>query len=1320
MRSREAHSSAVVIAGHGESAYLPRALLSELAAHPDRSVPWAASIDGTLVMADISGFTALSERLAAAGREGAERLTDIINSFFSTMLDIANAHGGDALTFGGDAVLVLFCGEGHAARAVHAGLAMLEATDAVPTVRVGGGRVKLGMSMGAHTGRFPFVACGTQIRAQFIAIGPEPSRTATAEAVAERGQLVVTHSTLVQLGEGADVRPIAGGMWHVCSTGRSLAPWEDSGAVDHPTANADAFVPSFVTEALSDHEAAISLEGEHRTVTVVFINVTNVDTLIRRAGHEGAMEELQTYVSHVLDSADRHGGYVVSNDIATDGFKLIVAFGVPVAREHDAQNAARFSLAVDRLLKEAALNLTHKMGLHRASVYAGDVGSKGRRQYTIMGDGVNLAARIMARAECGTILSSGELVSRLGPSFCCTDLGSVTVKGKTAPIPICQLEAEDAESSHTLERESPFVGRDAEMRRLWEAIELADAGEGQLVLLSGEAGIGKSRVLEEFLRRAAADGRRVIAGRCYEHMSGTPFSPWRPILSRVLKLDSCADGAARGKTLRERFDALLPYLADYAPLLGPLLDADISETKATASMTPEGRLREIFRLVVSVLRAEAKRSEIVISIEDVHWADESSRELLQDVAQDALEGMPILLVVTARPDHMPHFEVEDHRTTSVELSALPSEAAAQIVEHASGYKCVPEHVAQLLVEKTAGNPFFLEEMVRSVSDSGLLDRLRDSSSVAASRELAGFEFPDQVETLIMSRIDTLDRSLKDALRSAAVIGQVFDDATLSMLRGSDDSDQTAHDAARLEDLDLFIADRSDCAQERTYRFRHALVQEVAYASLRFDRRRDMHHQVACYLEKRWNSDVDPHVDEITRHYSMSGDLAKTREFAVLAADRARRMYAHRESIDYCLLALHAERRRSTDAVLAKSGLAERIGDGYQIIGRHKEAIASYRAALERWSRIERRLTQPGHSGHSVPLAVPEDSRILAQRYAVICHKMAMCYERQARRYDLADRWVSEGLEHLPRGSGSLRAWMYTTRGISLRRQGLLADALAWSKRAVVCARRAKDDSGLAWALNQVSVLYSDAGNTRKGVETQREAVTILERIGELERLTIAYTNLAYCLMQRGDLAEARAANERALELETRLGWTDRITVSHTNIGEIEVVLGHYEEAIDHLVLALEAATRANSHALAGFILANLSRAHAGLGDLDTAKECIDRSIVLLKRAGARSVLAEAKVQAASVTRRQGKTSAAITMAEQAREELMRRGNKIACVRAIRVKARAEADLGHYEVALEHINDSVKLAHEVGAAAELMLSQRVQARLVDRARLATLP
>ena len=416
--------------------YVPRVLVESLAAHPERRVPWHECVEGTLVMADISGFTAMSERLATAGKEGAEWLTAIINSYFGSMLDFAWDLGGTALTFGGDAMLLLFYGPDHAACAVLASMRMLEATTKLTSYRVGSHRIKLGMSMGAHSGQFLMASVGTTDRLQYLVLGPETVRTAGAESLAERGELAVTAETLEQLcGVETDERD---GLYVVKSTGHVPDYRLDDQSSEFGSANPAAlapYLPPFVSTTLLEGKEITPPEQEHRKVTIVFVNVMGIDDLIGRAGPSCLVDEMQQYAECLTRLTHKNNGYLVSSDIYTDGCKFILAFGAPIAHEHDTVNAMRCITALRDEVQRMDLHLTHRIGINAGFVFAGDVGPSYRRQYTVMGDAVNLAARLMSAAVPGQIMASRSVVDEAESRFVVTDLAPVRREGQRGADP---------------------------------------------------------------------------------------------------------------------------------------------------------------------------------------------------------------------------------------------------------------------------------------------------------------------------------------------------------------------------------------------------------------------------------------------------------------------------------------------------------------------------------------------------------------------------------------------------------------------------------------------------------------------------------------------------------------------------------------------------------------------------------------------------------------------------------------------------------------------------------------------------------------------
>ena len=323
--------------------YLPGVIIDTIRSHPDRSSPWIDYLEGSLLLADISGFTTMTEKLAEAGKEGAEWLTDIINQYFHRMLDIAGHYGGTNLNFGGDALLILFQRDDHALRAVAAALAMQRATRQFDAFRVGGYRIRLKMTVGVHSGNFCSAAAGLSVHLiQHFILGPDTNRVGEIQAAASAGELVISESTVNQVG-GMCVTEPRGENYFVrrLRTNPTSPAFTEEGNETlsiSPDELID-FLPAPIAQQLRSSRQVRSIEGEHRKVTIMFINLLGINELLAEEGPESLLRELQQYLALLLRLCDEHVGFISGNDIYTQGLKLILLFGAPIAHEDDAANA---------------------------------------------------------------------------------------------------------------------------------------------------------------------------------------------------------------------------------------------------------------------------------------------------------------------------------------------------------------------------------------------------------------------------------------------------------------------------------------------------------------------------------------------------------------------------------------------------------------------------------------------------------------------------------------------------------------------------------------------------------------------------------------------------------------------------------------------------------------------------------------------------------------------------------------------------------------------------------------------------------------------
>ena len=506
--------------GHPLAPYFPRLAIEWIRARPELL---HQELEGTIAFIDISGFTKLSERLARLGQAGAEELTATIDTCFVALLDLAVANGGRLLKFGGDALLVYFSGAEHAARACNAAIAMRRALRVVGRLIVLGQKVSLRMSVGVHSGEFNFFLVGESHR-EFIVTGPGASAVVAMEAAADAGEIVVSAATAAALRPGLIGR--AKGPGHLLLRAPSLQelPFLEFEQVDAEV-DLRLGIPVGLRGALITRT-----EPEHRRVTIAFIHYDGTDRLISEQGPEEAARQLDVLVTHVQGAADRQGVTFLATDADRDGGKIILTAGAPSSSGDDEH---RMLLAI-REIMDAENPLPIRIGVNQGSVFVGEVGPHYRRTFTVMGDAVNLAARLMAKSEPGEILTTPDLLARSRTGFESAELEPFFVKGKAKPVRAVRIGAMTRGAAAGTDDELPFVGRRRELQQLEDVAAQAAAGHGALVEIVGATGVGKSRLAGR-LRETTADRMQLFAV-CERYDSSTPYFTVRRLLRGLLGL----------------------------------------------------------------------------------------------------------------------------------------------------------------------------------------------------------------------------------------------------------------------------------------------------------------------------------------------------------------------------------------------------------------------------------------------------------------------------------------------------------------------------------------------------------------------------------------------------------------------------------------------------------------------------------------------------------------------------------------------------------------------------------------------------------------
>jgi ABC-type oligopeptide transport system substrate-binding subunit/class 3 adenylate cyclase len=711
--------------------------------------------------------------------------------------------------------------------------------------------------------------------------------------------------------------------------------------------------------------AADSMPEERRVITVLFADLVGSTALAERLDPDETRLILAEAVRRVVEAVESYGGYV--KDLAGDG--VLAFFGAPVAHEDDAERAVLSGLRITAVLDEYGHEVERawgtdpiavRVGLNTGPVVLGPIGGGQRIEYAAFGDAVNVAARLQAAAEPSSVLVAEATRRLVEPLFAWTEPRELFLKGREIPVracialhPLAGAPRQRGPAAH-----ARLVGREQELARLDEAVERVASGTGSVLLLTGEAGIGKSRLLQELRERFSSAVSPIgapawLEGRCVSYGESLSYWPFRDMLRDWLGV-ATDDPELRARiALRRRIDDLFGDRADEIyPYLGTMLELTLEPTALArvAELSPEAlqyRTFEVIRLLFSSL---AERGPVAIVIDDLHWADATSIQLAASLL-GATDEVAVLLVVAMRSERdRPawHFREQaavqyPHRLQELSLEGLPAGAERELLEEMVGHGTLPASLEGRLLSEAEGNPFFLEELVRSIVDAGALVQADGAWRFDHEVEL---HVPDSVEQVILARIARLAPETRRVLTAAAVLGRHFSQPLLEHLVEMEGT--IGQPLTDLQRLDLVRENRRWPQPE--YRFKHALIQEAAYGTIVSANRRSLHRRAAEWLERRRDEGGDPALGLLAHHWLAAEDEEQAVHYLALAGDRARQSWSLDEAIGHyrALLPLLERRgeRQAIALVLFKLALA------LHTALRFSEANEAYQRAFAHWTPPE--------------------------------------------------------------------------------------------------------------------------------------------------------------------------------------------------------------------------------------------------------------------------------------------------------------------------------------------------------------------------------
>ena len=719
--------------------------------------------------------------------------------------------------------------------------------------------------------------------------------------------------------------------------GHDLRQLKEDPGIDY--SKPQSYTPTFLADKILTTRS--SIEGERKLVTVMFADVADYTAISEKLDPEEVHQIMDGCFKILLDEIHKYEGTI--NQFTGDG--VMALFGAPVAHEDHAQRACYAALSIQNALENYEKNINKdfgaqfkmRIGLNSGPVVVGSIGDDLRMDYTAIGDTSNLASRIENMASPGTCLASMQTYKLGRDFFEFKSLGKVKVKGKEAPQELFQLIKAgevvtriDASAAKGLTR---FIGRKNSMAAIRGACDKARSGSGHVVGIVGEAGIGKSRLLLEFRNSLPSGEITFLEGRCLHYGGSMAYLPFLDILKLYFGIEEGEQESAINTKISGKLTALnaVPEPIN-PPAFQDLLSLKI-ENETWLFLEPKEKRIRTFEALNDLLIKISEKRPLVVVIEDLHWMDRTSEEVLNYFI-DLLAQSPILLILLFRPEFNHQWGSTSYYT-EIRLNQLTSQSSAGLIR-AILYDCeINPELETLIMDRSAGTPFYIEELAFSLLENGSIRREKNQCCLA--RAPNDIQIPDSIQGIIAARMDRLEDKLKRTMQVASVIGRDFAFRILKKITGM--REELKSHLLYLQNMEFIYEKR--LFPELEYIFKHALTQEVAYSSLLMKKRKELHEKIGKAIEKVYPERLEEFYEMLAYHYYAGQDWTKALNYLARAGDKAAAAFANQEALDYYARALEVCDKLGASALAKSAEVAQKRGLINQTIGEFRNAIDDF-------------------------------------------------------------------------------------------------------------------------------------------------------------------------------------------------------------------------------------------------------------------------------------------------------------------------------------------------------------------------------------------
>jgi class 3 adenylate cyclase/tetratricopeptide (TPR) repeat protein len=912
---------------------------------------------------------------------------------------------------------------------------------------------------------------------------------------------------------------------------------------DEKLAKIQRYLPKGLSEKILAQRDRI--EGERKQVTVMFCDMEGFTPLTEKLGSEETYSMMDQVYEILIHKVHDYEGTV--NELTGDG--IIALFGAPIALEDAPQRAIRSALAIhremskfsDKIKGESRIPpIKMRIGIHTGPVVVGTLGNDLRVEFKAVGDTVNLASRMEGLAEPGTTHVTEDTFKLTEGFFRFEALGEKQIKGKEEPVKVYQVIAPStrrtrfdvsAERGLTL-----FVGRERELELLLDGLERAKLGKGQAFSIISEAGVGKSRLLYEFRKSVANEDVNFLEGKCLSYSRGVAYHPVIDILKSNFDIQEregdqeIREKVKRGlKIMKVDEPSTLPYLLE----LLSVKDSGIDQI----SMSPEAKKDRIIEAIKRIVLRGSEIRPLVMAFEDLHWLDKSSEDVLRSHLE-SIPGSRILLIFTYRPEFVHTWGAKSYHN-QLTLHRLSNRESLDMVTHILGTKEIEKALEELILEKTEGVPFFIEEFIKSLIDLRIIER--EDNKFRLSKDIHQLTIPSTIQDVIMARVDSLPEGAKDVLQTGSVIEREFSYPLISRVIGLPEQELLSH---------LSVLKESELLYERgiypqsNYIFKHALTREVVYDSILAKRKKKLHEEIGNAIEELHRDSLGEHYEVLVEHYFLSENYSKSAEYSRLAGRKAEKTASFNDAIAYTKKRVTSlERLPRTDEV------DKQIIDARTILGLYVAQMNYYIEAKEAIDPI-------------VDLAVRRNyKRRLCQIYTILgayYYNVEEDYPRAFKAWEEALK-ISEEVKDIV--SLVLASYWH---GCALGFNCEFERSAKYFQRSLDINVAAKNLWGIAIMKSNLAYFsYFYNGRVDLAFRTSNEGLQIAEESGDIYSKAMAYVLHGASCYGKGLLEEAEKYLLKGLEFCEKINFPAWDGNAHLFLGETYFETGDFKRSKEH-------------------------------------------------------------------------------------------------------------------------------------------------------------